>query len=215
VQEAGEKRTTRLEAFSDGVFAIAITLLVLELRVPEEEPLLEGLLGIWPSLLSFTLSFVTILIMWANHHANLAHVRNVDGRLLFANGFLLLFITFVPFPTAVLGRHLAGEDARVAAMLYAGTFVAINVAWAAFWRAIVKGRSYLAPDLPDREVASVNGALAVGFVSYVVAVAVSWLSAMAGVGLCMALALFWTWQSIRHHGGGHDHGLATGPAEQG
>ncbi|HUR63075.1 MAG TPA: TMEM175 family protein [Candidatus Thermoplasmatota archaeon] len=198
------KETARLEAFSDGVFAIAITLLVLELRVPEGA-LLPGLLHEWPSFLSFTLSFVTILIMWTNHHANLAHVVRADGRLLFANGFLLLMITFVPFPTAVLGQHLADGDARVAAALYAGTFVAINVAWVGFWRAIVRRRAVLAPTLPDVEVRAVGQALAVGFVAYLSAVGLSLAYAPAGVGLCMVLAGFWTFQAMRHHRDDHRH----------
>ncbi|MEA3202722.1 MAG: potassium channel family protein [Thermoplasmata archaeon] len=198
------KETARLEAFSDGVFAIAITLLVLELKVPDGD-LLRGLLHEWPSFLSFTLSFVTILIMWTNHHANLAHVVRADGRLLFANGFLLLFITFLPYPTAVLAEHLTSADARVAATFYAGTFVVINVAWAFFWRSIASRRPSLAPALPDHEVRTVNLALVVGFVSYLLATGLALLSAAAGVGLCMLLALFWTFQATRHHRADHHH----------
>ena len=200
-----EKQTTRLEAFSDGVFAIAITLLILEVRPPEDGDLLKGLLHLWPSYLSFALSFVTILIMWTNHHANLSHVVQADGRLLFSNGFLLLMITFVPFPTAVLAGHLGNQDAHVAAAFYAMTFVAINVAWVAFWRSITRNRRLLAPSLQDHEVRTVNLALVVGFVSYAVATALAWVSATAGVGLCMLLAVFWTWQAMRHHGDDHHH----------
>lgn len=198
------KETARLEAFSDGVFAIAITLLVLELRVPEGD-LLRGLLHEWPSFLSFTLSFATILIMWTNHHANLSHVVRADGRLLFANGFLLLLVTFLPFPTAVLAEHLTSGDARVAATFYAGTFVLINVLWAFFWRSIAGNRKALAPTLMDHEVRTVNQALAVGFVSYLLATGLAWLWAPAGVGLCMLLAVFWTVQAMRHHRDDHHH----------
>ncbi|MFO1534583.1 MAG: TMEM175 family protein [Thermoplasmatota archaeon] len=198
------KETARLEAFSDGVFAIAITLLVLELRVPDGD-LLRGLLHEWPSFLSFSLSFVTILIMWTNHHANLSHVVRADGRLLFANGFLLMLVTFLPFPTAVLAEHLADGDANVAATFYAGTFVLINLVWAGFWRSIVRGRAHLAPTLPDHEVRTVNVALGVGFLSYLAATGLALLSAAAGVGLCMLLAGFWTFQAMRHHRDDHGH----------
>lgn len=199
------KQTVRLEAFSDGVFAIAITLLVLEIRPPESgEHLLHGLVDLWPSFLSFALSFATILIMWTNHHANLAHVERVDGRLLFANGFLLLMVTFVPFPTAVLGEHLTSDDANVAAAFYAGTYVLINVAWIIFWRSIVASRKAIAPSLTDPEVRAVNVALVIAFVSYTVAAGVAFVSAAAGVTLCMVLAAFWTWQAVRHHGGEHE-----------
>jgi uncharacterized membrane protein len=205
VSEGTTKQTVRLEAFSDGVFAIAITLLVLELRPPEDGDLLRGLLHLWPSYLSFALSFVTILIMWTNHHANLAHVERVDGHLLFANGFLLLFITFVPFPTAVLAAHLGGAGARTAAAFYALTYVGINVAWLYFWRTISRSRATIAPGLTAHEVRAVTGALLIGFVSYATATLVSWVSAAAGISLCMALAAFWTWQAMRHHGATHAH----------
>ena len=197
-----EVETTRLEAFSDGVFAIAITLLVLELKVPDGD-LWQGLLHEWPALLSFTLSFVTILIMWTNHHANLRHVVRVDARLLFANGLLLLFITFIPFPTAVLSNHLARTDAKVAAAFYAGTFVCINLAWAFFWAAIGTRRATLAPRLGSREVRIVNVALVIGFVSYLVATLLAFWSAAASVVMVMAIAGFWTVQALRADS--HDH----------
>lgn len=100
--------TARVEAFSDGVFAIAITLLILEIPVPHpgagggHGKLWGSLAAIWPSYLAFVFSFFVILIMWVNHHELMRLVRVVDYPFLFANGFLLLSVTFVPFPTAVL-----------------------------------------------------------------------------------------------------------------
>ena len=91
----------RVEAFSDGVFAIAITLLILEIRVPHvAHGLWAGLLALWPSYVAFLLSFVVILIEWVNHHELLRNVQGVSYPFLFANGLLLLTVTFVPFPTA-------------------------------------------------------------------------------------------------------------------
>ena len=95
--------TARVEAFSDGVFAIAITLLILEIRVPHagaEHGLWAGLVALWPSYVAFVLSFFVILIMWVNHHELIRLVRAVGYPFLFANGLLLLTVTFVPFPTA-------------------------------------------------------------------------------------------------------------------
>ena len=123
---AEEKETGRIEAFSDGVFAIAITLLVLELKVPhlagDAEPgaLAAALLKQWPSYLAFVTSFFTILIMWANHHAIFNLVHKTDAEFLFANGFLLLLVTVVPFPTALLAEYLIKPGAPVAAAVYAG-----------------------------------------------------------------------------------------------
>ncbi len=107
-----DKDTARAEAFSDGVFAIAITLLILEIRVPALKaaaangPLFSALAGLWPSFLAFFLSFFVILVMWVNHHEFMRLVHHVDYPFLFANGFVPLLVTFVPFPTAVLARYL-------------------------------------------------------------------------------------------------------------
>src|SRR5690349_6439507 len=108
-----ERETTRVEAFSDGVFAIAMTLLILEITVPsaregasmDNRALLHSLLALWPSYLAFLLSFGTVLVMWINHHGLFKHAHRADNRLLFANGFLLLVVTFIPFPTAVLAQY--------------------------------------------------------------------------------------------------------------
>ena len=131
---------TRVEAFSDGVFAIAITLLILEIRVPHGEGnLWGGLLALWPSYIAFLLSFVVILIEWVNHHELLRMVRAVNYPFLFANGFLLLTVTFVPFPTAVVAANLNTPDARTAVALYCGTFVANALLWNLLFATIVRG----------------------------------------------------------------------------
>src|SRR6266508_3844418 len=114
--------TVRLEAFSDGVFAIAITLLVLEIRVPELETvahhggLWPALVALWPSYLGYLISFVTIGIMWANHHALFKYIRRCDRYFLIVNVVFLMGIAFVPFPTAVLAQHLPVAESRQVAV---------------------------------------------------------------------------------------------------
>src|ERR1041385_9184169 len=105
--------TARLEAFSDGVYAIAITLLVLDLKVPmvQDGKLASALLHQWPMYFAFLISFAFIGIMWVNHHRLFNHIRRCDNRLLFLNLLLLLGVTVVPFPTALLAAHLKGGDA--------------------------------------------------------------------------------------------------------
>src|SRR2546430_17338014 len=113
----------RVEAFSDGVFAIAITLLILEIRVPHGDGgLWAGLLALWPSYIAFLMSFVVILIMWVNHHELLRMVRRVNYPFLFANGFLLLTVTFIPFPTAVVAANLATPRSEAAGAVFLGWF---------------------------------------------------------------------------------------------
>src|SRR5437899_1855756 len=102
-----QTETARIEAFSDGVFAIAITLLILEIKVPglQQGRLAGALLRQWPSYLAFLLSFVYIGIMWMNHHRMFTHIRRSNDTLLLLNLLLLLGVTVVPFPTAVLASN--------------------------------------------------------------------------------------------------------------
>jgi uncharacterized membrane protein len=153
--------TGRIEAFSDGVFAIAITLLILEVRLPGDEgrSLARQLADAWPSYLAYVISFVVIGIMWANHHAIFGLVSRASHGLVVANLLLLLCVSFIPFPTKVLGEHLrhAGPDQRTAAAFYSATFCVTAVAFNALWqiaawrnRLIVPGREDAAAEVTRR-----------------------------------------------------------------
>ncbi len=132
--------TARVEAFSDGVFAIAITLLVLEIRVPSPDAtdngraLLAALRGLWPSYLGYVLSFVTIGIMWANHHSIFRYVRRADRYFVLINVLFLMCIAFLPFPTALLAEYLPEPGGRTLAVAgYSATLVVIALAYNALW----------------------------------------------------------------------------------
>ena len=118
-----EKETGRVEAFSDGVFGIAITLLVLDLKVPRAESLPPGvglweyLIGQWPVFLAYLVSFCTILIMWTSHHRLFNHIRRIDSTFMYINDLLLLFVSVVPFPTSLLAEHIQHEYAHTAAAI--------------------------------------------------------------------------------------------------
>src|SRR5204862_3588165 len=114
-------RVSRLEAFSDGVFAIAATLLVLELRVPENgHDLPSELLHLWPAYAAYLVSFLTIGIIWVNHHTLLEHCRQVDRRFLYLNLALLIAVGIVPFPTALVGRYILSAQGATAALVVYG-----------------------------------------------------------------------------------------------
>src|SRR5579864_8408932 len=101
--------TGRLEAFSDGVFAVAITLLILNIQVPSvgaSTRLAQALIASWPSYLSYVLSFVTVGITWINHHQMFKYITRTDHTLLFLNLLILMCITFIPFPTALLAQYI-------------------------------------------------------------------------------------------------------------
>jgi uncharacterized membrane protein len=125
--------TGRVEAFSDGVFAIAITLLILEIDVPELEPeegdLWHELGALWPSYVAFALSFFVILVSWISHHDLLRLVFGVDRLFFIANGLVLCYISFIPFATAVLAAHLGDPGRSAAVTFYCATFVAGSAAY--------------------------------------------------------------------------------------
>lgn len=135
----GAISTTRIEAFSDGVFAIATTLLVLEIKVPHVNDggnLLDELLQLWPSYLAYLVSFLTIGVMWVNHHFVIGHYQRVDRPLLYINLGLLAVISFIPFPTAVMAEYLVGgtqSDLSAATLLYGTVMLMLTVMFSALW----------------------------------------------------------------------------------
>jgi uncharacterized membrane protein len=125
----------RFEAFSDGVFAIAITLLVLEIHLPDaetlsNEQLLHYLAHLWPQLLTYVTSFATIGIIWLNHHSTFVHIERVDRGTLALNLLLLLTVCFVPFPTALVAKYGALPASTV---LYGATLTAMGLSYGALW----------------------------------------------------------------------------------
>ncbi|MGE5413565.1 MAG: TMEM175 family protein [Syntrophomonadaceae bacterium] len=194
---AEEKETGRIEAFSDGVFAIAITLLVLELRVPHLPDggaggsLGRALLSQWPSYVALVTSFFTILVMWANHHRIFELVRRVNAPFLYANGLLLLTVTVVPFPTALLAEYFRKPGAPVAAAVYAGTFVLCGVAFQLLWRAAIAGRRLLRRDYSEERVQEIERRYWLGVPGYLAATAAAFVSVYLTVGICVALLLLW------------------------
>lgn len=129
--------TERLEIFSDGVIAIAITLLVLDIRLPAAQPggLWRDLGSHWPTYVAYVLSFAVVGIIWVAHHSMFARIGKTDRGLLFWNLFLLLGIAFVPFPTSLLAQyvHEGGSNAHAAAAVYSATMTFIGLAFLAIW----------------------------------------------------------------------------------
>jgi uncharacterized membrane protein len=188
-----DNETSRLEAFSDGVFAIAITLLVLEIRLPETEGSLAHLLGqLWPSYLAYVLSFVTIGIMWANHHAIFRLIGRCTHGLIVANLLLVMTISFLPFPTHVLAEHLSesGPDQRTAALFYSGTFILIAIAFQVLWNTAGRNNRLI---LSGREAAAdeITRSYRLGIPMYTVSTLVALWKPLASVVLVGAIALFW------------------------
>jgi uncharacterized membrane protein len=195
-----EPGTGRTEAFSDGVFAIAVTLLVLEIRPPEhgEGSLVDGLLDLWPSYLAYALSFATIGIMWLNHHELLRLVRAVDRGFLLMNLLLLLLVAFIPFPTNVLADFLADADERkTAAFFYAGSFTVMAVVYNAYWHYLRSHRSLLEPHVTDAELAAITRSYLFGPTVYGLATVAAFVSAWLSVAICAALSASYAVPALR------------------
>lgn len=197
------KDTARLEAFSDAVFAIAVTVLVIELRIPDSEPsvpLRESLVALWPSYVAYLAAFLTIFVMWLSHHGLLLWVRRVDGSLLVSNGLVLMLIALVPFPTRLVGNSLRDPgDAHVAVAVFAGLFLLISLAFGWLWLLVVRKRKELAPSLPRAEVRQTNRFLALGIGGYAVAVALAFVEPRVSIGLSVAMVLAWLANAYRRH----------------
>ena len=188
----------RVEAFSDGVFAIAITLLVLTIAQPKTyQNLGHQLHTQWPSFAAYVVSFAIIGIMWINHHSVFRHLEYVDRVLLYLNLLLLMTIAFLPYPTGVLGQALAkGEGTETAAVVYGIVMVLNACAWSALWLYASRHRRLLHTDFPENERATATLLFTLGVVVYAIAVGVAFLNAYAFLALQGALAVYYALDPI-------------------
>lgn len=169
--------TSRLEAFSDGIFAIAITLLVLEISVPESDfdDLWEGIADQWPSYLAYATSFITIGGLWLAHHGIFRRLASADGVVMRLNILLLMLVAFLPFPTKLVAEaiHLTSAE-RVAVIFYGFVLLLISVVTAALWRYVSRHRDLLEPDVTDEDVTAMTLLMtpSMGFYAVVVGLAI-------------------------------------------
>jgi len=183
-----------LEAFSDGVFAVAITLLALNLAVggPGHGPLLQQLGQHWPTFIAYLISFFTIGIIWVNHHALMTNIRVVDRTLLFLNLLLLLFVVVIPFATATMAEYLTsgGQDAHTAMALYALVFEGMSLAFCfIFGWTLGEGRSHRPVPRERRRRAWLQ--FGVGLLVYLVATGVAFVNAPAALAIIGLVAVYY------------------------
>jgi uncharacterized membrane protein len=186
--------TARLEAFSDGIFAIAATLLIIEVNVPgteHAETLGHELLQSWPSYLGYLTSFLTIGVMWINHHYVFELIDKVDGTMLLLNTVLLLLIAFVPFPTAVLAQFIETDGARAAAVLYGATLTLTAISFFAWWRYASSGRRLIDERVPDDVIDDVTRAYTPGALLYGGSALIAFLQPWLSAALYLAIAVFY------------------------
>lgn len=187
--------TTRIEAFSDGVIAIAITLLVLDIRVPPagHEPLGHALGQQWPNYAAYVVSFLTIGVIWMNHHAAFARMRRIDHTVMILNLLLLLSIGVLPFTTSLMAAYLReGSGESLAAAVYGGSFLVLGCTFFALNRYVLAaGRGELRHEMPEPERRRIIRFNAVGLLPYALATALAPVSPYATLGVCGAVAVYY------------------------
>ncbi|AZB25871.1 DUF1211 domain-containing protein [Chryseobacterium bernardetii] len=196
-----EKETLRIEGFSDGVFAIAVTLLVLDLHFPEENSIQNGndllvfLKNQWPAFLAFILSFFSIFIMWVNHHKIFKQIYSRNSAIMFANGLILFLVSAVSYPTALLARYFDGEASSVVVALYTGIFVLINLAYNLLWFLATRNKKLLRPGITDTAIKKIRNNYLYGLPIYVIALILSFWIPAVSLMIILGLWIFWALSS--------------------
>jgi uncharacterized membrane protein len=192
-----EKETVRIENFSDAVFAIAITLLVLDLHAPQAEAIKNGneLLAVlkseWTTYLAFTLSFFSIFIMWVNHHKIFKQIYSRNTAIMFANGLILFLVTAVSYPTALLARFFEGEASNIAAAIYTGFFVLINLSYNLLWFIASSNKKLLRPEITNLAIRKIRNNYLYGLPTYLIAFGISFQYPAIALAINMILLVFW------------------------
>jgi uncharacterized membrane protein len=189
--------TERLETFADGVFAIAATLLILDVTADSRRAngLADALQHAWPQYGAYAVSFLTIGIIWVNHHACFDQIGRADRRFLFINVAFLACVAFIPFPTRLVAEHLRDDNLRAAAIAYGVTLVATALGFAALWYYAALGRRLIRYDADQRVVSGISRSYLPGIPSYAAATLVALWNPTAAVILFAAIALFYVLES--------------------
>lgn len=207
----------RLEAFSDGVFAIAITLLVLDLSVPSREEARDGGLTAalgheWPAYFAYLVSFLTIGIIWVNHHAAFDKVQFVDRPVLFSNLLLLLVVSVIPFPTRLLAEYLtAGSNAHIAAAIYSTTMFLMGVSFAMLWITITRDGRLLHEHVDRDQARAAVRRFGLGNVFYLAAIGLAFFSALGALCVTGAMAVYYCFDQLGAPAGDDELPTGAGP----
>lgn len=188
---------SKVESFSDSVFAVAMTLLIFQVQVPRPDAaasnpqLVNELRALWPYYIALSTSFFTLLIMWVNHHFMLKKVRKISRSFLFANGSLLFVVIIVPYSTAMVSQYLLSPAANTACALYAGIFVLINAGYNLVWHTASYKRRLLAPDVSDQTVKTIRFSNLAGLPVYIIAFGVAFVNAYVSLAICVLMWVYW------------------------
>jgi uncharacterized membrane protein len=188
-----QKETSRVEAFSDGVFAVAVTLLILTIQVPSSTTtnIPEHVAQQGPFFLAYAVSFLSILVMWANHHGIFNLVIRTDRVLILLNGVLLMLITFFDYPTAIVGAALREQAyQQFAALFYTGTLVVLTIVYNVFWRYIAAHPRLIDQHVNPATIQRISREYRFGPIFYLIAFGLAYINALAGILATLLLAIY-------------------------
>ncbi|HKP90857.1 MAG TPA: TMEM175 family protein [Thermoleophilaceae bacterium] len=196
--------TSRLEAFSDGVFAVAITLLVLDIQPPADaqtsSALWHGLGDLWPHYAAYAVSFLIIGIVWVNHHAVMGLIARVDRGLAFLNLLLLMAVALIPFATALFAEYLTnGEPEHAAAAAYSIVITLMGAAFGTLWIYASRDGRLLVPHIPREAVPRMTRRFVLGTPVYFATIGIAFVSAPACLAVHGIVAVYY---ALARRGGG-------------
>ncbi len=191
-----DKETNRLEAFSDGIFAVAITLLALDIGFPKDihptnRNVMASILALWPKYFAYINSFATILLMWLAHHSIFKMIKYVNTPLIIANGFLMLLVVLTPFPTRVLGDYIGTDALKSAAVFYTGFFILISLAFMILWFVIIFKRKLLQDNITEDKLKGQTQIEFTGLISNFIITLISFFNPWLGLILNTGMWIYW------------------------
>jgi uncharacterized membrane protein len=191
-----QKETVRIEAFSDGIFCVAITLLAIEIGVEAKhtssnEDLLRSLLHLWPICLAYFISFVNVLLAWIGHHGLFKNLRNTDNSVMVTNGLLLMLVALVPFPTKTLGLFLQTGAFKTAVIFYTAYFVLISIAFRLLWWAASRKKDLLVHGITNATIRHITRNENLGLICNSVILAIAFVNPWAALVLSFGMWIYW------------------------
>ena len=191
-----QKETIRIETFSDGVFCIAVTLLSIEIGVEFKSNetsagLFHSLIEKWPICLAYVISFVNVLLSWMGHHGLFKLLRNTDTSVMIANGFLLMLVALVPFPTKTLGLFFLSDALKTAVIFYTGYFVLISLAFRLLWHTASRKKELLVEYITEQQITQTTRNENIGLACNTVVMLVAFINPWAALGLSFVMWVYW------------------------
>lgn len=196
VEKQQQKETVRIEAFSDGVFCVAVTLLAIEIGVEAKHTasngdLLRSLLHLWPVYLAYFISFINVLLAWIGHHGLFKNLRNTDNSVMMTNGMLLMLVALVPFPTKTLGLFFQTGAFKTAVIFYTGYFVLISIAFRLLWHAASRKKDLLLHKISEPTIKNITRNENLGLICNCVILAVAFISPWGALLLSFGMWMYW------------------------